>query len=191
MPWLNYLPDPLYTASGILPYALLLSLSLRGGEESSFWTLEATEWIGTPGYSEGPVVFDDGACSQLSKAAGDLKTVVPNLKPAGLDLFLCIYVVFQMGKVWRMLYKHVAKVSRLGKFLFIEKVTKANSGKSMENALRASYKGTSRYSCGLQKVSKDKNHESEIEIGLNEDFWVIRGISEFGDRYFGTDDDDD
>ncbi|CAK7345917.1 unnamed protein product [Dovyalis caffra] len=31
---------------------------------------------------------------------------------------------------------------------------------------------------------------SEIEIGLNEDFRVIPGMGEFGDRYFGTDDDD-
>lgn len=32
---------------------------------------------------------------------------------------------------------------------------------------------------------------SEIDIGLNEDFRVIPGMGEFGDRYFGTDDDDD
>ncbi|TYJ48926.1 hypothetical protein E1A91_A01G098400v1 [Gossypium mustelinum] len=31
---------------------------------------------------------------------------------------------------------------------------------------------------------------SEIEIGLNEDFRVVPGMGEFGDRYFGTDDDD-
>ncbi|CAK9148899.1 unnamed protein product [Ilex paraguariensis] len=30
---------------------------------------------------------------------------------------------------------------------------------------------------------------SEIEIGLNKDFRVIPGMGEFGDRYFGTDDD--
>ncbi|XP_073000279.1 uridine kinase-like protein 3 [Typha latifolia] len=30
---------------------------------------------------------------------------------------------------------------------------------------------------------------SEIEFGLNEDFRVIPGMGEFGDRYFGTDDD--
>ncbi|WVY90679.1 hypothetical protein V8G54_036193 [Vigna mungo] len=30
---------------------------------------------------------------------------------------------------------------------------------------------------------------SDIEIGLNEDFRVIPGMGEFGDRYFGTDDD--
>ncbi|XP_070006934.1 uridine kinase-like protein 3 isoform X1 [Nicotiana tabacum] len=30
---------------------------------------------------------------------------------------------------------------------------------------------------------------SEIEIGLNDDFRVIPGMGEFGDRYFGTDDD--
>lgn len=29
---------------------------------------------------------------------------------------------------------------------------------------------------------------SEIETGLNEDFRVIPGMGEFGDRYFGTDD---
>ncbi|XP_059662352.1 uridine kinase-like protein 3 isoform X1 [Cornus florida] len=32
---------------------------------------------------------------------------------------------------------------------------------------------------------------SEIETGLNEDFRVIPGMGEFGDRYFGTDDDDE
>ncbi|KAK7277001.1 hypothetical protein RIF29_18150 [Crotalaria pallida] len=31
----------------------------------------------------------------------------------------------------------------------------------------------------------------EIEIGLNEDFRAIPGMGEFGDHYFGTDDDDD
>ncbi|XP_059441279.1 uridine kinase-like protein 4 isoform X2 [Corylus avellana] len=31
---------------------------------------------------------------------------------------------------------------------------------------------------------------SEIELGLNKDFRVIPGMGEFGDRYFGTDDDD-
>lgn len=31
---------------------------------------------------------------------------------------------------------------------------------------------------------------SEIDIGLNKDFRVIPGMGEFGDRYFGTDDDD-
>jgi uridine kinase len=31
---------------------------------------------------------------------------------------------------------------------------------------------------------------SEIEIGLNEDYRVIPGMGEFGDRYFGTDDDE-
>lgn len=31
---------------------------------------------------------------------------------------------------------------------------------------------------------------SEIEMGLNNDFRVIPGMGEFGDRYFGTDDDD-
>ncbi|KAK8644063.1 hypothetical protein V6N13_013336 [Hibiscus sabdariffa] len=32
---------------------------------------------------------------------------------------------------------------------------------------------------------------SEIDIGLNEDFCVVPGMGEFGDRYFGTEDDDD
>ncbi|PNX71488.1 uridine kinase-like protein 4-like [Trifolium pratense] len=32
---------------------------------------------------------------------------------------------------------------------------------------------------------------SEIDIGLNEDFRVIPGICEFGDQYFGKDDDDE
>ncbi|GLT82089.1 hypothetical protein SLE2022_005040 [Rubroshorea leprosula] len=31
---------------------------------------------------------------------------------------------------------------------------------------------------------------SEIDIGLNEDFRIIPGMGEFGDRYFGTYDDD-
>ncbi|KAI9185121.1 hypothetical protein LWI28_004362 [Acer negundo] len=31
---------------------------------------------------------------------------------------------------------------------------------------------------------------SEIDIGLNEDFRVVPGMGEFGDRYFGTDDDE-
>ncbi|KAG5529998.1 hypothetical protein RHGRI_030386 [Rhododendron griersonianum] len=31
---------------------------------------------------------------------------------------------------------------------------------------------------------------SEIEVGLNKDFRVVPGMGEFGDRYFGTDDDD-
>ncbi|KAE8731492.1 Uridine kinase-like protein 1 [Hibiscus syriacus] len=31
---------------------------------------------------------------------------------------------------------------------------------------------------------------SEIDIGLNEDFRVVPGMGEFGDRYFGTDNDD-
>ncbi|KAK7276996.1 hypothetical protein RIF29_18145 [Crotalaria pallida] len=48
---------------------------------------------------------------------------------------------------------------------------------------------------GLHMVCKSfpriKIVTSEIEIGLNEDFRVIPGMGEFGDRYFGTDDDDD
>ncbi|GLT82095.1 hypothetical protein SLE2022_005070 [Rubroshorea leprosula] len=35
-----------------------------------------------------------------------------------------------------------------------------------------------------------KTMTSEIDIGLNEDFRIIPGMGEFGDRYFGTDDDD-
>lgn len=31
---------------------------------------------------------------------------------------------------------------------------------------------------------------SEIEVGLNEDYRVVPGMGEFGDRYFGTDDED-
>ena len=30
---------------------------------------------------------------------------------------------------------------------------------------------------------------SEIDSGLNEDYRVVPGMGEFGDRYFGTDDD--
>lgn len=45
---------------------------------------------------------------------------------------------------------------------------------------------------GVHVVSKHfpriKIVTSEIEIGLNEDYRVIPGIGEFGDRYFGTDD---
>jgi uridine kinase len=29
---------------------------------------------------------------------------------------------------------------------------------------------------------------SEIDVALNEEFRVIPGLGEFGDRYFGTDD---
>ncbi|CAK8540836.1 unnamed protein product [Lathyrus sativus] len=32
---------------------------------------------------------------------------------------------------------------------------------------------------------------SEIKIGLNEDFCVIPGMGEFGDLYFGIDDDNE
>ncbi|KAK0602016.1 hypothetical protein LWI29_029607 [Acer saccharum] len=35
-----------------------------------------------------------------------------------------------------------------------------------------------------------KTVTSEIDIGLNEDFRVVPGMGEFGDRYFGTDDDE-
>ncbi|KAI3969538.1 hypothetical protein MKX01_020099 [Papaver californicum] len=42
-----------------------------------------------------------------------------------------------------------------------------------------------------KKFPRIKIVTSEIEIGLNEDYRVIPGMGEFGDRYFGTDDDDD
>ncbi|GAV59637.1 PRK domain-containing protein [Cephalotus follicularis] len=41
-----------------------------------------------------------------------------------------------------------------------------------------------------KKFPRIKIVTSEIENGLNEDFRVIPGMGEFGDRYFGTDDDD-
>jgi uridine kinase len=45
---------------------------------------------------------------------------------------------------------------------------------------------------GVHVVSKRfprlKIVTSEIEFGLNDDFRVIPGMGEFGDRYFGTDD---
>lgn len=31
---------------------------------------------------------------------------------------------------------------------------------------------------------------SEIDIGLNENYRVVPGMGEFGDRYFGTDEED-
>ncbi|XP_073117182.1 uridine kinase-like protein 3 [Elaeis guineensis] len=40
-----------------------------------------------------------------------------------------------------------------------------------------------------KKFPRIKIVTSEIEYGLNEDFRVIPGMGEFGDRYFGTDDD--
>ncbi|KAK7371887.1 hypothetical protein VNO80_05253 [Phaseolus coccineus] len=46
---------------------------------------------------------------------------------------------------------------------------------------------------GVHEVCKSfpriKIVTSDIDIGLNEDFRVIPGMGEFGDRYFGTDDD--
>jgi len=45
---------------------------------------------------------------------------------------------------------------------------------------------------GVHVVSKRfprvKIVTSEIEFGLNDDFRVVPGMGEFGDRYFGTDD---
>ncbi|XP_026406196.1 uridine kinase-like protein 3 isoform X2 [Papaver somniferum] len=41
-----------------------------------------------------------------------------------------------------------------------------------------------------KKFPRIKIVTSEIEIGLNEEYRVIPGMGEFGDRYFGTDDDD-
>ncbi|KAI9079443.1 hypothetical protein K1719_038525 [Acacia pycnantha] len=44
---------------------------------------------------------------------------------------------------------------------------------------------------GIHRVCKHfpcpKIVTSEIEVGLNEEFRVIPGLGEFGDRYFGTD----
>lgn len=40
-----------------------------------------------------------------------------------------------------------------------------------------------------QRFPRIKIVTSEIELGLNEDSRVVPGIGEFGDRYFGTDDD--
>lgn len=40
-----------------------------------------------------------------------------------------------------------------------------------------------------KKFPRLKIVTSEIEHGLNEEFRVIPGMGEFGDRYFGTDDD--
>ncbi|XP_031480922.1 uridine kinase-like protein 4 [Nymphaea colorata] len=42
-----------------------------------------------------------------------------------------------------------------------------------------------------QNFPRIKIVTSEIETGLNEEFRVVPGMGEFGDRYFGTDDDDD
>ncbi|KAL4395815.1 hypothetical protein AHAS_Ahas01G0029600 [Arachis hypogaea] len=41
-----------------------------------------------------------------------------------------------------------------------------------------------------KKFPRIKIVTSEIEIGLNKDYRVIPGMGEFGDRYFGTDDDE-
>lgn len=42
-----------------------------------------------------------------------------------------------------------------------------------------------------RKFPRIKIVTSEIETGLNDDYRVVPGMGEFGDRYFGTDDDDD
>lgn len=42
-----------------------------------------------------------------------------------------------------------------------------------------------------QKHPKVKIVTSEIDDGLNEEFRVVPGMGEFGDRYFGTIDEDD
>ncbi|KAJ6967397.1 hypothetical protein NC652_004830 [Populus alba x Populus x berolinensis] len=44
------------------------------------------------------------------------------------------------------------------------------------------------YPLCLQKVPILKIVTSEIDVALNEEFRVIPGMGEFGDRYFGTDD---
>ncbi|KAK6934648.1 hypothetical protein RJ641_034803 [Dillenia turbinata] len=87
-------------------------------------------------------------------------------------------------------------------------VSVIRSGESMENALRACCKGIKigkilihregdngqQAPQGIHVVCRRypriKIVTSEIEIGLNDDFRVIPGMGEFGDRYFGTDDDD-
>ncbi|MCH81964.1 uridine kinase-like protein 4-like [Trifolium medium] len=83
----------------------------------------------------------------------------------------------------------------------------------MDNALRACCKGHREGDNGQQHLIYEKlpndisdGHAllldpilrhlkvcmtSEIDIGLNEDFRVTPGICEFGDQYFGKDDDDE
>jgi uridine kinase len=39
-----------------------------------------------------------------------------------------------------------------------------------------------------KKFPRIKIVTSEIELGLNDEFRVVPGMGEFGDRYFGTDD---
>ncbi|KAK2992877.1 hypothetical protein RJ640_028119 [Escallonia rubra] len=85
-------------------------------------------------------------------------------------------------------------------------VSIVRSGESMENAMRACCKGIKigkilihrdgdngkQAPEGIHCVSKRfpslKIVTSEIDVALNEEFRVIPGMGEFGDRYFGTDD---
>ncbi|MBA0843781.1 hypothetical protein Goarm_000941, partial [Gossypium armourianum] len=88
-------------------------------------------------------------------------------------------------------------------------VSVIRSGESMENALRACCKGIKIGKILIHREGEDNGQQapqgvhvvcksfprvkivtSEIDIGLNEGFRVIPGMGEFGDRYFGTDDDD-
>ncbi|RRT48288.1 hypothetical protein BHE74_00045208 [Ensete ventricosum] len=75
----------------------------------------------------------------------------------------------------------------------------------MENALRACCKGIKigkilihrdgddgkqapeGIHCVCKRFPSVKIITSEIDVALNEDFRVIPGLGEFGDRYFGTD----
>lgn len=42
--------------------------------------------------------------------------------------------------------------------------------------------------CCCKRFPSLKIVTSEIDVALNEEFRVIPGLGEFGDRYFGTDD---
>ncbi|KAK1318990.1 hypothetical protein QJS10_CPB04g00288 [Acorus calamus] len=81
-----------------------------------------------------------------------------------------------------------------------------NRGESMENALRACCKGIKigkilihrdgdngkqapeGIHCVCQRFPSLKIVTSEIDVALNEEYRVIPGLGEYGDRYFGTDD---
>lgn len=60
-----------------------------------------------------------------------------------------------------------------------------SSGESMENTLRACCKGIKRNSYPLWW----RQWKTEIDAALNNEYRVVPGMGEFGDRYFGTDDD--
>ncbi|XP_016705919.1 uridine kinase-like protein 4 isoform X2 [Gossypium hirsutum] len=134
-----------------------------------------------------------------------------------------VYQLLEVVRVWRMLCEHVAKGSRLARFLFIgkliyEKLPQDISERHVllldpilgtgNTAVKAisllTRKGVPESNIiflnlisapqGVHVVCKSfprvKIVTSEIDIGLNEGFRVIPGMGEFGDRYFGTDDDD-